>query len=248
MTMDVKTADPAQLAQVTQADARPLAKSAWRKFLGIATVIAFAVLFYMALVFAPEDAEQGPAQRIFYVHVPSAWIGFLAFFVVFVASIAYLATRKRRYDEIASASASIGVVFTTGVLITGPLWGRPVWGVYWTWDPRLTSFLMLWLIYVSYLVLRGYVPEPATRARYAAVLGIVGFLDVPIVYLSVRWWRSEHPLQLVFQRGGLPAEMLISLFVGLAAFTLLYAYLMSVKLRVGRLRDRAEAFEEEVAR
>ena len=246
--MDVKTEDHAQLEQVTEEDARRLTKSAGRKFLGIATLIAFTVLLYMALVFAPEDAAQGPAQRIFYIHVPSAWIGFLGFFVVFVASIAFLATRKRRWDDIASASASIGVVFTTGVLITGPLWGRPVWGVYWTWDPRLTSFLMLWLIYVSYLVLRGYVPEPERRARYSAVLGIVGFLDVPIVYLSVRWWRSEHPLQLVFQRGGLPSQMLLSLFVGLAAFTLLYAYLMSVKLRVGRLSDRAEEFEEEVAR
>jgi len=246
--MDVKTEDHAQLEQVTEEDARQLTKSAGRKFLGIATLIAFTVLLYMALVFAPEDAAQGPAQRIFYIHVPSAWIGFLGFFVVFVASIAFLATRKRRWDDIASASASIGVVFTTGVLITGPLWGRPVWGVYWTWDPRLTSFLMLWLIYVSYLVLRGYVPEPERRARYSAVLGIVGFLDVPIVYLSVRWWRSEHPLQLVFQRGGLPSQMLLSLFVGLAAFTLLYAYLMSVKLRVGRLSDRAEEFEEEVAR
>ncbi len=239
--VDVKADAPsAQLEEVPADELRPVTKSARRRFLGIATLVAFPVLLYMALVFAPEDAKQGPAQRIFYIHVPSAWIGFLAFFVVFVASIAVLATGKRKWDDVASASASIGVMFTTGVLVTGPLWGRPVWGVYWTWDPRLTSFLMLWLIYLSYLVLRGYVPEPARRARYSAVVGIVGFLDVPIVYLSVRWWRSEHPLQLVFQRGGLPAEMLISLFVGLAAFTLLYAYLMSVRLRVGRLREQAE--------
>ena len=243
--VDVKADAPsAQLEEVPADELRPVTKSVRRKFLGIGTLVLLPVLLYMALGSAPEDAAQGPAQRIFYIHVPSAWIGFLAFFVVFVASIAFLATGKRKWDDMASASAEVGVVFTTAVLITGPLWGRPVWGVYWTWDPRLTSFLMLWLIYLSYLVLRGYVPEAARRARYSAVLGIVGFLDVPIVYLSVRWWRSEHPLQLVFERNGLPAQMLFSLFVGLVTFTLLYAYLMSVKLRVGRLRDQAE---EEVA-
>jgi heme exporter protein C len=211
-----------------------------RRALGITSAAMLAMLVGLALAYAPEDAVQGPAQRIFYIHVPSAWIGFLAFFVVFVASIAFLATGDRRYDDVASASAEVGVVFTSGVLITGPLWGRPVWGVYWTWDPRLTSFLMLWLIYLSYLVLRGYVPEAARRARYSAVVGIVGFLDVPIVYLSVRWWRSEHPLQLVFDRGGLPAQMLWVLLFGVATFTVFYLYLLTVRLRVGRLAQRAE--------
>jgi heme exporter protein C len=211
-----------------------------RRTLGIAAFAMLAVLVSLAFWYAPQDSVQGPAQRIFYIHVPSAWIGFLAFFVVFVGSVAFLATGDRRYDDVASASAEVGVVFTSGVLITGPLWGRPVWGVYWTWDPRLTSFLMLWLIYVSYLVLRGYVPEAARRARYSAVVGIVGFLDVPIVYLSVRWWRSEHPLQLVFDRGGLPAQMLWVLLFGVATFTVLYVYLLTVRLRVGRLAQRAE--------
>lgn len=244
--MDAKTnAGSAELLEaIPSDDVEPQAGRARRRLLGIATLLSIPILLYMGLVFAPEDAQQGPAQRIFYIHVPSAWIGFLAFFVVFVASIALLATGKRRYDDVAAASAEVGVVFTTGVLITGPLWGRPVWGVYWTWDPRLTSFMMLWLIYVSYLVLRGYVPEPARRARYSAVLGIVGFLDVPIVYLSVRWWRSEHPGQIVFERDGMPAEMLVTLLVGVAVFTLGYLYLMSLRLRVGRLRDRAA---EEVA-
>jgi len=236
--VDVKTATTVEEASTE--GARPTAGSRRRRVLGALTLSSLPVLLFMALVFAPEDSKQGPAQRIFYIHVPSAWIGFLAFFVVFATSIAFLATGKRRYDDVAAASAEVGVIFTTGVLITGPLWGRPVWGVYWTWDPRLTSFLMLWLIYLSYLVLRGYVPDPARRARFSAVLGIVGFFDVPIVYLSVRWWRSEHPLQLVFQRGGLPPEMLVSLMVGLAAFTLMYAYLVSVRLRVGRLRDRSD--------
>ena len=244
--MDITTNVPTTTLEEFDVSEEVLAEEpgARRRLLGIATLIAIAVLLYMAFVFAPEDAQQGPPQRIFYIHVPAAWIGFLAFFVVFVASIGFLATGKRRYDDVAAASAEVGVVFTTGVLITGPLWGRPVWGVYWTWDPRLTSFMMLWLLYLSYLVLRGYVVEPARRARYSAVLGIVGFLDVPIVYLSVRWWRSEHPLQVVFERDGMPAEMLLSLLVGVAAFTLMYLYLMSVRIRVGRLGRQAE---EEVA-
>jgi heme exporter protein C len=217
-----------------------------RTLWGIATLVMLPILLAMAFFYAPEDANQGAAQRIFYIHVPSAWIGFLAFFVVFVGSIAFLATGKRKWDDVASSSAEVGVIFTTGVLVTGPLWGRPVWGVYWTWDPRLTSFLMLWLIYLSYIVLRGYVPEAIRRAKYSAVLGIVGFLDVPIVYMSARWWRSEHPTQFVVEKGDLPAQMLVTLIVGVVTFTFLYAYLMSVRLRVGRLRNRIE--EEEVAR
>lgn len=219
---------------------RSLARSKYRRPLGVLALVAAAILLAMAFLFAPEDLMQGPAQRIFYIHVPAAWIGFLAFFVVFVASLAVLFTGKRRWDDIAAASAEIGTIFTTAVLITGPLWGRPIWGVYWTWDPRLTSFLMLWLIYLSYIVLRGYVPDPARRAKYSAVLGIVGFLDVPIVYLSVRWWRSEHPTQLVFERGGLPSQMLITLLVGIATFTLFYAYLMTVRVRTGRLQEAAD--------
>jgi heme exporter protein C len=216
------------------------AGSSRRRLWGLLTVIGLAALLVMAFFYAPEDANQGAAQRIFYIHVPSAWIGFLAFGVVFVASIAFLATGRRSFDELASCSAEVGVVFTTAVLITGPLWARPVWGIYWTWDPRLTSFLMLWLIYLSYLVLRGYVPEPARRARFSAVLGIVGFLNVPIVYLSTRWWRSEHPTQFVVEEGALPPEMLVTLLVGVAAFTFLYLYLLSVRRSVDRLRTRSE--------
>lgn len=214
-----------------------------RRLWGLLTLVTMAVLLVMALWYAPEDANQGAAQRIFYIHVPGAWVGFLAFAVVFAASIAFLATGARRWDELAASSAEVGVVFTSSVLITGPLWARPVWGVYWTWDPRLTSFLLLWLIYLSYLVLRGYVPDPIRRARFSAVLGIVGFFNVPIVYLSARWWRSEHPTQFVVEGGRLPAEMLVTMLVGVVAFTFLYLYLLSVRRRVDRLRAAAELRE-----
>ncbi|MFA5787914.1 MAG: cytochrome c biogenesis protein [Actinomycetota bacterium] len=209
-----------------------------RRALGFGTLVGLGVLVWAAFAYAPQDIKQGPSQRIFYIHVPSAWIAFLAFAVVFGASIAFLATRNHRWDQVAVSSAEIGTVFTTAVLVTGPLWARPVWGVYWSWDPRLTSVLVLWLIYLSYLALRGYVVEPDRRARFSAVLGIVGFLDVPIVYLSVRWWRALHPNYVVLARGGpqMPGAMLATLMIGIAAFTLLYLYLMALRLRVERLR------------
>ncbi len=216
-----------------------------RRYFGAGALILLALLLPAAFLHAPEDLEQGPPQRIFYVHVPAAWIAFLAFFVVFVASIALLATGRSRYDLLASASAEVGVVFTTGVLITGPLWARPIWGVWWDWDPRLTSVLVLWLIYLSYLALRTYLPDPARRARASAVLGIVGFLDVPIIYFSVSWWRALHPSHVIIARGGprMPPEMFHALLLGLAGFTLLYLYLLAVRVRVGALRQMEEVGE-----
>jgi heme exporter protein C len=215
------------------------------RWLGLATGLAMAALLYGAFVHAPQDRLQGPAQRIFYVHVPSAWIGMLAFLVVFVASIAVLVTRSRRWDRLASSAAEVGVVFTTAVLLTGPLWARPVWGVYWSWDPRLTSYVVLWLLYVSYLALRSYVVEPTRRARYSAVLGIVAFLDVPLVYLSVRWWRSLHPGPVVANPAGpqLPGSMLAVLSVGIVAFTLFFLLLLWLRIDVAARRDALEAPE-----
>jgi heme exporter protein C len=224
----------------------PLPRLAGDRFLRLhawVTAFALAALLVGALVLAPTDRLQGPAQRIFYIHVPAAWIGMLAFLVVFVASIAYLVTRSSRWDLLAASSAEVGVVFTTGVMVTGPLWARPVWGVYWDWDPRLTSFFVLWLLYLSYLILRSYVPEPARRARYSAVLGIVAFLDVPLVYVSVRWWRSLHPEPVVANPDGpqLPTTMLGVLLVGLAAFTLLYALLVRLRLDNARREEALAA-------
>lgn len=217
-----------------------------RRVLGAATVGGMLLLAWFAFVVAPEDAVQGPPQRIFYIHVPSAWVGFLALAVVFGASIGYLRTRNIRYDEVASASAAVGVVFITAVLLTGPLWARPAWGVFWVWDSRLTSFFVLWLLSVSYLSLRRQISEPDRRARYSAVVGIVGFLDVPVVYLSVSWWRGQHPAQVVVTSQGpqMPSVMVVALLVGLAAFTLLYLYTLRVRISVGRLAELAHAEED----
>jgi heme exporter protein C len=224
--------------------ARGLGKATSRsgeRALGVAALVAVVVSATLSLVVAPPDAVQGEVQRLMYVHVPAAWLAYLSFFVVFVASVAYLKTRQIRWDRIAAASAEIGVLFTALAIALGALWGKPIWGTWWTWDPRLTTTAMLLLIYLAYLAVRRVVDNPSRRARWAAVIGIVGFVDVPIVHLSVVWWRSLHQQATLLRVGGpeIHGSMLAALLVGVAAFTLVYAYLMTLRLRVGRLEERA---------
>src|SRR5271165_735798 len=171
---------------------------ALRSFWILLTVALLGYGFYQAMYVAPTEATMGDVQRIFYYHVPSAMVSFLFFFASFVASILYLVWRRNfpsralAADALALASAEVGVVFCTIVLITGPLWARPVWGIWWTWDARLTTTLVLWLVYVSYLLLRRFAAGPQMQTL-AAVLAIFGYVDVPIVYMSNRWWRTQHP-------------------------------------------------------
>lgn len=200
------------------------------------SLVTIAVALYMALFYAPREATMGDAQRIFYFHVPSAWVGFLSFFIVFVASILFLVKRERKWDALALSAAEIGVVFTTLVLLTGPLWAKAAWGTYWVWDARLTTTLVLWLIYVGYLMLRAGVDD-MKRARMAAVVGIIGFLDVPIIYLSVTWWRTMHPTLLVGESGGLDPAMRTTLMVALLSFTLLLAWVLLIRVRLEQKRD-----------
>lgn len=201
---------------------------------------AIAVALWMALYYAPTERTMGDAQRIFYFHVPSAWIGFLAFFLVFVSSIMYLLKGSRKWDVLALSAAEIGVVFTTLVLVTGPIWAKAAWGVYWTWDARLTTTLILWFIYIGYLTLRSTVDD-IRKARLAAVLGIVGFLDVPVIYLSVTIWRTMHPTLLISESGGLEDAMRTTLFVALGSFTLLFALLLAARIRLEQKRDALAA-------
>ena len=211
------------------------------RLLGMAALAALAASAVLSLAVAPPDAVQGDVQRLMYVHVPAAWLAYLSFLVVFVASIAYLRTGRIRWDRFAAASAEIGVVFTALAIALGALWGKPVWGTWWTWDPRLTTTAVLLLIYLGYLAVRRITDDPKRRARWSAVLGIVGFVDVPIVHLSVVWWRSLHQGPTVLRLGGpeIHGSMLAALLVGVAAFTLAYAYLMTLRLRVGRLEEGA---------
>ena len=215
-----------------------------------AIAVSLALIFFHAREAAPEMG--GELQRIFYVHVPAAWIAYLAFAVVFIASIAYLRTGNRRWDLLAESSAELGVIFTTLVLVTGPIWARPVWGTWWQWDARLTSSLVMWLTYVGYLFLRGLATDRTRAGRLAAVAGIVGFINVPIVHFSVRWWRTLHPagptVADLERDSGLGGPELLTFFASLIAFTVLFSLLLALRVRLGRLGDRVEELELEESR
>ena len=192
-------------------------------------------------LYAPVERSQGVVQKIFYMHVSSAWSSYLAFFICFASSILYLWKRDRAWDLLALAGAEVGVIFCTAVLLSGPFWGKPIWGAWWAWDARLTSTLILWLIFLGYLLLRPFAGEGERGARFAAVLAIVGFLDIPLVHLSVRWWRTLHPDPVVLNPDGpqLPPEMLLTLLLTLAAFTLLAVSFIAIRAEIERMRDLA---------
>jgi heme exporter protein C len=216
----------------------------------IFALITFLLLSYalcQGMWAAPREATMGEIQRIFYYHVPSAWTSFLCFLANFIASVVYLARRNVKADAFAVATAEVGVVFCTVVLVTGPLWARPVWGIWWTWDARLTTTLVLWLIYVSYLILRRYSTGQATPTL-AAALAIFGFVDVPIVYMSIRWWRTQHPQPVIAggQGSGLDPRMWQAVLWNWVAFMALAALLIWVRYRLERARqdlDQAHALK-----
>lgn len=212
--------------------------------------IAVPLALQQAFLAAPAEQKMGVVQRIFYFHVPSAMMAFLGVGLCAVLSALYLWKRDRRFDIAAEAAAELGVLFCTIVLITGPLWARPVWGVYWTGEVRLTSTLILWLLFVGYLLLRGSGGRDRDQsARFAAIVAIVGALDVPIIYKSVEWWRGLHPKVLkVSGGGGLDPAMARSLLVCTVAFLFLFAALYLERLRLGRLAEEVDALEQAAAR
>ena len=214
-------------------------------------VLAIALLAYstyQALFVAPTEQTMGDVQRIFYYHVPSAWVAGVCFLVNFLASIVYILKRSPDADALAAASAEVGVVFCTIVLITGPIWARPVWGIWWTWDARLTTTLVLWLIYVSYLILRRFAAGSQTHLL-AAVLGIFGFVDVPIVYMSIRWFRTQHPSPVMGggENSGLDPAMLHAFLWNLLAFTCVGIILVVARFRLQQMENMVEAKHAQLA-
>jgi heme exporter protein C len=199
--------------------------------LGVSTVLMLVAL-YMVFIFAPET-ESGVVQRIFYFHIPLAWIAFLAFFIVFFASIMYLWKRDIKWDAFASSSAEVGLVFTTLFLLTGSIWAKPEWGVWWTWDSRLTSSLILWLIYIAYFIIRSYISEEGQRARFSSVIGIIGFIDVPIVVITIFLWRTAHP-----RIEAMDPRVTATLMVSIATFTALYFLLFALRLAMKQDEDK----------
>ncbi len=209
--------------------------------LALLSAVAMAISQWFIYVYAPVEAHMGLVQKVFYIHLPLAWWSFVSFFVVFVASIAYLKTKSARWDALAKAAAEVGVVCAGLAIMTGSIWARHSWGVWWTWDPRLTTSLIMWFVYTGYLVLRGLDMPPARNANIRAVVGIVAFVDVPLVFLSARLWRSIHPAVFASQGGGLDEAMKHTLFICLATFGLLWATL--VFFRKKQLEQKAQVEE-----
>jgi heme exporter protein C len=210
--------------------------------LGVLLLIAMMAALYMAFIQAPRERTMGDLQRIFYFHVPSGMVGLTAFGINFFASLMYLIRRDRRWDGLALSAAEVGVMFLAIVLVTGPIWAKPVWFVWWTWSPRLTSSLVLWLLYVAYLLIRNYVPDPERKAIMSAVFGIVAFVDAPIVWFSIRWWRDIHPSPML-ETGGLSPAMRPALWTCAFAFMLLMVYLIRRRYYLETARQDIEWLE-----
>jgi heme exporter protein C len=210
--------------------------------LALLTAALLSYGLYQALVVAPTERTMGDVQRIFYYHVPSAWTAGLLFFINFLASIAYLARKNPKADALAVAAAEVGVVFCTIVLVTGPIWARPVWGIWWTWDLRLTLTLVLWLIYVSYLLLRRFSSSGQTPV-IAAVLAIFGTLDIPLVYFSIWFFRTQHPQPVIGGGGSIDPAMLHAFFINLIAFTCFGLLVCWSRYRLEILRHEVEEMQ-----
>jgi len=211
-----------------------------RPWLGILATAAAILASWMGLVWAPTDAVQGDVYRVIYVHVPTAWLAYLAFFVVFLASIGWLWTRRPWFDALAVASAEIGVLFTGLFIVAGSIWAKPTWGVWWTWDPRLVTTAVMFCMYLGYLLLRSLSNDFERRATRAAVVGIIAVVDIPIVHLSVLWMNSVHQLPTVARIGAAPAldaQMGMTLGVSVIAFTLVYFALLVERVELERKRQ-----------
>ena len=212
-----------------------------QSFLGGAALGFLAVGAYVGLVASPPDAFQGEYVRIMYVHVPNAWVAYVAFAITCIASALYLAKRTPVYDYVAHSATELGVVFTGLALVTGSIWGRPVWGTWWAWDARLVTTAVLFFIYLGALLVRGLADDPQRGARLAAVVSIIGFLDVPVIHYSVVWFRTLHqPASLTPGDIKMAPPMLAALLLGLLAFTALFAYLLTLRIRLARAEDARE--------
>ena len=196
-----------------------------------------ALTLYLVFFWVPTDANLGVSQRIFYFHVPLGMIGLVSIIVVAVASIMHLLTGKERWDSLAYATAELGIVFATLIIVTGSIWAKPVWGVWWTWDAKLTTTLILWFIYAGYLMLRAYGPKGSQGARYGSVVAVIGAIDAPIIYMAAQWWRTAHPnlnVGPLAESGSMDSSMALGLLISLLAFVVLFVYLLMERYSMRR--------------
>jgi heme exporter protein C len=195
------------------------------------------IALYTIFIYAPVEKTMGVIQKIFYIHVPAAFLAYLAFFITFIASILYLYFRDSKWDTVAYCAVETGVIFCSIVLITGPIWAKPVWNVWWTWDPRLTTTLILWFTYVAYLMLRRAVKDNR-RANFAAAFGIIGFINVPITFFSIRLWRTIHPVIITSRGLNMSYPMKLSLMITFVAFCFLYCSVLISRIKLERSKMR----------
>jgi heme exporter protein C len=216
--------------------------------LGFVAILLVIISAYASFYVAPEERTMGLIQRIFYFHVSCAWAGFTAFFLCFLGNLLYVWKREQKYDWLGVSGAEVGLAFTTVVLITGPIWAHPVWGIWWTWDARLTSTFVLWLLYVSYLLLRTLVEEPDRRALLSSLFGIFAFIDVPLVFGAIRWWRTQHPQPVIMggQGSGLDPTMKMVFFFSAFAMHVLMAFLVAERYALEKMQTEAEFLAREV--
>ena len=198
---------------------------------GIAAALLFARNLYHIFLLFPDEASQGAIFRIIFFHVPAAMTALLAALVALVASIGFLLTRRFRFDAVAVSVTEVGLAFLAANLVTGSIWGRIIWGIWWTWDARLTSALVCWLLYAGYLMLRRAIEDPTQRATFAAVYSIFAFVDVPIVIFSIKWWRTQHPQPVFWGGGSIPGEWYLTALLNLVAMMLLAVVLIAIRLR-----------------
>ncbi len=211
------------------------------RVLGVLAVLGLLAGIVLAFGVAPREAVQGNVQRIMYLHVPAVLTAYLAFVLTLIGSIGYLATRAGRWDRLAVSAAELGVLFTGLTIMSGSIWGKPTWGTWWTWDARLTSTAVLFLVYLGYMLLRAMVDEPERRARYAAVVGILGAVNMPIVHFSVKWWRALHQPSTILGPEPSPIAPVIkaALAVNWLAFLLLFVYFLSRRMEIARMEEGA---------
>jgi heme exporter protein C len=208
-----------------------------RKALAVLTFVLMAASLYAAFIYAPTEPRMGHIQRIFYIHMGTVWVATVAFMIVFVSSVMYLWKGTRKWDILAYCSAEIGVVFLTITILTGSIWAKPIWGTWWTWDPQLTTTFILWILYIVYLVLRSSAGSDTKKAKFAAVFGILAFIDLPLVYASVRVMRGISPVVFGPRGGGIAPEMMHALLINLAACSLLFILLLLERIDLERMSD-----------
>ncbi len=201
--------------------------------------LIFLINLYLIFIWVPTEINQGIAQRIFYFHVPIAWLGMISIIIVAITSFIHLITRNEKWDNLAYSSAELGIIFASLILITGSIWAKPIWGVWWTWDPKLTTTLILWFFYLGYLMIRSYSQAGIQSKQYSSVIALIGAIDAPIIYMASVWWRSAHPSPNIPM--DLDNKMLITFLISLISFTILYIYILNKRYNLKKMESKTDA-------